>query len=262
MTEALEEELRRKRELLGLKENTPQAKLEAVFHQKVSGKYLSDAVFGANDGIITTFAVIAGAEGASLGSWVIIVLGCANLLADGISMGVGNYLGKKSEIDYQKKQRQKEAWEVENFPVIEREEIREIFEEKGFAGKDLERAVEIITSDKERWIDMMMLEELKIIEEPEETPAKRGVVTFVAFVIAGAIPLLPFVFGVSEVSRFLVASAATGLTLFVVGALRSRVIIKNWFFAGLEILIVGALAGAAAYGIGAFLRAVIPVTIG
>lgn len=257
--DSYEAELKKKRKLLSQEPWKPLAQTEEVFHQKLSGTYLADIVFGANDGVITTFAVIAGAQGASLSRGVIIILGLANLIADGISMGAGNYLGSKSEIDYQKRQRQKEEWEVENFPEVERQEVREIYEKRGFRGKDLERAVEITTSDKKRWIDVMMLEELRIIEDKNETPFKRGVVTFCAFVAAGIIPVLAFIFDIAPDQRFNTAIIMAGITLFTVGALRSKVTIRHWFQSGIEMLTVGATAALAAYWIGAALQSIVGV---
>lgn len=259
MSSALQQELEKKRTLLKSDEHASLAKLEEILHRqhKLSGRYISDIILGANDGIITTFAVIAGAQGAELSAGVIIILGSANLLADGISMGAGNYLGTKSEIDYQKRQREKEEWEVEQFPEIEKQEIRDIFAKKGFAGADLERAVEIVTSDKERWIDVMMLEELGLVEDPSETPIKRGLLTFIAFAIAGAIPLLPFLLGMTENSGFLIASIVGGITLFAVGSAKTRYTASHWLKSGLEMLIVGALAAGAAYAIGVFLRSLV-----
>src|SRR3989338_7393378 len=154
-----------------------------------SGGYLRDVIYGANDGIITTFAVVAGVAGAALSSGVVIILGFANLIADGISMGMSNYLGLKSQRDFEARERQREEQETEMWPEEERDEIRRMYAAKGFAGQDLERAVAIITSDKKRWVDEMMVGEFSVVTGSEETPWKHGLVTFGAFVIAGALPL-------------------------------------------------------------------------
>ena len=142
--------------------------------------YLGEFVYGGIDGSVTTFAVVAGAVGASLDSSIIIILGFANLFADGFSMSVGSYLSSKSEIDNFKKHQKIEYWEVENIPEAEREEIRDIYREKGFEGELLEQVVEVITSDKDRWVDVMMKDELSMMET-NKSPFAMGAVTFISF---------------------------------------------------------------------------------
>jgi VIT1/CCC1 family predicted Fe2+/Mn2+ transporter len=167
---------------------------------------LKAAVFGANDGIITTFAVVAGAAGAGLSARVVIIMGCANIAADALSMGLGDYLGEKSE--------------------------RRMLTQSG----------------------------RKVNDEPAWT---SGLITFVAFAIAGVIPLFPFVgelFGVpiSRELEFPLSALATGIGLFVIGASRAIVTGGSHLRNGLEMLGIGALAAVAAYtlghGIEVFLR--------
>lgn len=140
-------------------------------------------------------------------------------------MGVGNYLSTKSELDFQKKER--EAWEIDHVPEGEREEIREIYARKGFEGDDLDRAVEVITGDREVWIDTMMVEELGIIEE-HESPITAGVATYIAFIGAGLISLLSYllagVLNIPETRLFLFAVVLTAVTIFAVGSARSMII--------------------------------------
>lgn len=225
-------------------------KLEEIFHKKHTGQYISGTILGANDGIITTFVVVAGAVGASLSPVVILVLGFANVLGDAVSMGFGNYLGEKSEADYNRGQREKEYWETERFPEVERWEVEEIFKRWGFTGKDLDRAVQIVTSDRDVWVDIMMKEELGISEDSDgQQPIKKGLVTFTAFVLAGSVPLVPFLIpGVPNPA--LVATFTAGLELFIIGALRTMTSPISWLKGGLEMLLVGSVAGGIAYGVG------------
>lgn len=222
-------------------------------HRLEQGKYLGDTVYGAIDGIITTFAVVSGVVGAELPTSVILVLGFANLLADGLSMGVGNYLGTKSEIEFQRKERERESWEIDNVPEGERMEVRQIYAEKGFRGADLDRAVEIVTGDREVWIRTMMVEELGIIEE-QKSPMVAGAATFGAFITAGLIPLLSYllagVVGILMERLFIFAVALTFAVLFLVGSARSLIITKSWYTAGLEMLLLGGLTAVVSYYIG------------
>ncbi len=227
---------------------------ESVYHQRAVGAYLSDVIFGANDGIITTFAVIAGAWGGGLNPQIIILMGLANLLADGLSMGLGNYLGKKSQREHEKTQRKKEEWEVEHLPEKELKEIKDILAAKGFKGRDLARAAAVISQDKKVWVDFMMTEELGILESGEVNPFKHGLAIFLAFALAGLAPLLPFFLPPVFVSPFILSIIMGTATLFLIGAWRAKIYAGFWLKAGWEMLIIGVISGAAAYGIGVLVR--------
>lgn len=231
-----------------ISENPQYRQWEGMYHKHTVGRYIGDFIYGANDGLITTFAIVAGSVGASLSPTVIIILGFANILADGISMGASNYLGARSEKDYAKAQREKEEWEVEHLRDIEVDEIREIFEKKGFGGRDLERAVAIVTADKKVWVDMMMREELDIIEDPKDDPKKHGMMTFAAFVVAGILPLFPYL--VLASNNFM-ASVIVGLiALFVIGGSRTFVTAVSFIRGGVEMFLIGSTAAGAAYIVG------------
>lgn len=246
--------LKRKEKFLS--ENRTYRLQESLMHRHNAGKYIGDFVYGANDGIITTFAVVAGASGAGLPATVIIILGFANLLADGLSMGASNFLGEKSERDFAKLQRAKEDWEIDNLRELEIDEIREIYEKKGFTGKDLERAVAIITSDRKVWLDTMMKDELGIIEDESDDPKKHSFATFLAFCLAGFFPLLPFVVPVVP-DTFFAAAVVGAITLFTVGALRSLITAVSWWRGGGEMLLIGSAAAGIAYVVGAFLEGIV-----
>ena len=248
--EKIDKLLQEKAEMLKKGDLVGFEKLEEVYHRKRAGKYISDLILGANDGIITTFVVVAGATGAGLSPLVIVILGFANILGDAVSMGFGNYLGQKSEQDYNRGQRQKEEWEVKKFPEVEHYEIRKIFEKWGFGGKDLDRAEEIVTSNKKVWVDVMMKEELGIIEESTQQPIKGGAMTFFAFVAAGIVPLIPFLVPPLLSNAQWYSTALAGIELFIIGAMRSTISPQKWLKGGFEMLLVGVLAGGIAYGVG------------
>lgn len=223
-------------------------------HEGERGLYFGDAVYGANDGIITTFAVVSGAAGAGISSGVIIILGLANLIADGISMGLSNYLSLRSLGEYHQKQRRTEEKEVSESPMEEKKEVSQILKNWGVPENRLDEVTAAITSDKKRWVDLMMKEELGIMENSASRPAMRGAVTMTAFVLFGALPLLSYVFGVPQNLQFSISLASTASALFVVGSLRSAVTKANWLRSGLEMLFVGGLAASAAYGVGFVLK--------
>src|SRR3989344_5892137 len=244
---------RKRRYLEEFEENRNQ---EEIFHRHTTGKYIGDLIYGSNDGIITTFAIVAGAWGASLPSTIIIILGVANILADGLSMGASNYLGGKSEKDYAREQRKKENWEIDNLRELEIEEVKDIFRKKGFKGEDLNRAVEIITSDRKIWLDTMMRDELGIIEDAGDDPKKHGFVTFLAFITAGSVPLIPFLIPILP-NPFTLSIIFAALAMFSVGALRSLVTSVTWIRGGMEMLMVGSTAALVAYLVGNFIEKII-----
>ncbi|MDO8505947.1 MAG: VIT1/CCC1 transporter family protein [bacterium] len=230
-------------------------------HRQAQGKYLGDLVYGANDGIITTFAVVSGAAGATLSSGIIIILGLANLVADGISMGISNFLALRSKRDFHRQQRSIEEMEVEQFPEKEREETRVILRKWGVPENRLEEVLVAVVSDKKRWVDLMMRDELNIIEDDVDSPYKHGAATGLAFVVAGALPLLPYIIPVATSSRFIVSIVATAISLFVVGSSRTLVTKMPWFRSGLEMLFVGGLASAAAYAVGFFVKELFGIVV-
>lgn len=238
----------RKQRALEKEENRGWRRLEEAYHGRRGLSYIGDVIFGANDGIVTTFAVIAGAAGAGLDNIVVVILGFANIVADGLSMGLGNYLSNKSEADYARGQRQKEQWEIDNLRENEVDEIRVIFASWGFTGDLLDRSVEQVTRNREAWVDIMMKHELGIMEEDSGKPLKRGIAIFLAFVTAGIIPLLPYL--LNAPSPFVTSIILGAMTLFLFGAARSRTTPLSWFRAGMEVLLIGSIAASAAYVVG------------
>jgi VIT1/CCC1 family predicted Fe2+/Mn2+ transporter len=225
--------------------------------------YLRDFIYGAIDGTITTFAVVAGVAGARLSDTVVIILGLSNLIADGFSMAVGNFLGTRAEHELRDRMRKEEEIHIQKIPEGEREEVRQIFSAKGFKGADLERAVDIITSNPKQWVDTMLWEEMGMSPQgPSEWQAAFS--TFVAFVLAGSLPLLSFIirsiFPTLTLDSFLMSSIITASAFFLIGAFKSQFVGKSWPAAGLETLLVGGAAAFIAYFIGRFLGTVLKGT--
>ena len=237
---------------------------ESVIHGETSflkrfRNYLGEFVYGGIDGSVTTFAVVAGAVGAGLESSIIIILGFANLLADGFAMSVGAYLSAKSEKDNYLKHKKLEYWEVEHLPEREKEEIREIYRTKGFEGELLEKVVEVITADKDRWVDVMMKEELEMVEE-KKSPFMMGLVTYISFLLIGLIPLLVYVWDFSvgfSGDLFLWSCILTSAGFVIIGFLKTYVTSTSILKGILETLILGAIAASVAYFVGDILERMI-----
>ena len=213
-------------------------------------EYISEFVYGGIDGAITTFAVVAGAAGAGAGIEWVIIFGVANLIADGFSMSVGNYFSTKSERDRFEKHKAVEYWEVDNLREREVEEIREIYAAKGFKGELLEQVVEVITSDKDVWVDTMMKEELEMTKD-SRLPIYTATATFISFILVGLIPLLSYIVAlISDVSQdrlFLISCIATGLALVFIGYMKSIVNERSKLRGIVETLVLGGLAALLAY---------------
>jgi VIT1/CCC1 family predicted Fe2+/Mn2+ transporter len=218
--------------------------------------YLSEFVYGGIDGSVTTFAVVAGSAGANLDSSIVIILGFANLIADGFSMSVGSYLSTKSSKEAYQKHKKIEYWEVENIPEKEREEVREIYRQKGFEGELLDKVVDKITEDKDRWVDLMMKEELEMTPD-SKSPFGMGLVTFISFFIMGLIPLSIYVvdyISPADFRLFLISSMMTGLCFLGIGYLKSIVNHTSKLRSMAETLLLGGAAAVLSYVVGNYLE--------
>jgi VIT1/CCC1 family predicted Fe2+/Mn2+ transporter len=225
-----------------------------------SSSYLRDFIYGAIDGAVTTFAVVAGVEGANLSASVVLILGGANLIADGFSMAVSNFLGQRAERQQLEGARLEEERHVNLVPEGEREEIRQIFAAKGFEGEDLERVVDVITADRDLWVSTMLREELGL-GGTESSPLRAATTTLLAFVAVGSFPLAAFVFDAAVPGgldhAFALSAVMTAVAFFAVGSLKARFVEQAWWRAGLETLAVGGVAAILAYAVGAFLKAIV-----
>ncbi|MEX1013278.1 MAG: VIT1/CCC1 transporter family protein [Waddliaceae bacterium] len=222
--------------------------------------YLRDFIYGAVDGTVTTFAVVSSVAGAGLSTGVVIIMGLANLLGDGFSMAISNYLGTRAqeqELDWVRKN---ELRHINVYPEGEREEVRQIFANKGFEGEELESAVRVVTSDVEEWIDTMVREEFGLSTEMPNA-WKAGLVTFIAFFSIGILPVLPFIAFAYlpdiEISPYSLSAGMTALAFFSVGAAKALFLAQSWIRSGLETLAVGSIAAGLAYLAGMWLKGIV-----
>lgn len=216
--------------------------------------YLRDAILGGIDGCVTTVAVVAGVAGAGLPGAIAFVLGLASLVADAFSMGVSNYQAVKSDEDARERLRRQERRHIEAEPGGERQEIREIFRQKGFSGEVLDQIVETITSDPRLWVDTMIQEEYGMaLRGP--SPTRAGLATFSVFIGVGAFPLVPFLIPVfAGYEHFVASGIVTAIALFAIGWVKGLVLDMSRFRAGMETLLMGGGAALVAFLFGFFLE--------
>lgn len=230
-------------------------------HAGNAGKYIKSIVYGGLDGIITTFAVVASIAGAGLDVGVVIIMGFASLFADGISMGMGDFLSSKAENDYTNEERKREAWECEHYIEGEIKEMVDLYVSKGMIEDDAQQMVGIMARYRDIFIDTMMVEELGLMPvDPADSPLKNGFVTLCAFLIFGCVPLASYVVAIainpdhgissSLNTTFIVASCMTLATMFLLGTLTSKFSPSKWYVSGAWIMINGGAAAGVAYLIG------------
>jgi VIT1/CCC1 family predicted Fe2+/Mn2+ transporter len=227
---------------------------EAIHERLIAGpthNYLRDWIYGGIDGSVTTFAVVSGVAGAELSPWIILVLGFANLFADGFSMAASNFLGTKAELDDWRRLEAIEYRHIDLAPEGEREEVRQIFQLKGFAGEDLQRMVELVTSERQRWVHTMLTEEYGLPREVR-SPWIAAISTFTAFVVCGLVPLTPYLLHLPQSLEISLAMTAT--VFFAIGSVKSKWSTTSWWQSGLTTFLVGAIAASLAYMTGVLLK--------
>lgn len=234
-------------------EHTPEA-ISARLATGVRQNYLRDFVYGGIDGAVTTFAIVAGTMGANLSTRVVLILGATNLIADGFSMAASNFLGTRSEREDLRRLEKIENRHIDITPEGEREEVRQIYAAKGFEGEELERAVEVLTADRNRWVQTMLTEEYGL---PRELRSEwlAAASTFVAFVLCGLVPLTPFILGSSN--SFSASIWLTGFVFFLIGSIKARWSTVTWWRSGLVTLFVGGIAASLAFVAGSLLKGLV-----
>lgn len=215
---------------------------------------LRDVILGGQDGLVNALGIILGVMAASSDVKILIATVLAATIAESLSMGAVAYTSALSQRDYYDSERKKEMEEVEKVPEMEKEEIRRIYEQKGFHGEVLEKIVETITSDKELWVDTMMAEELKISPVNTKAVLKSSIIVTIATAIGHLIPLSPFFF-VGDKGLF-IAVIISGITLFAVGVYQAVSLVGSWWKSGIRMVIIGLAAAFIGYFIARLFHAV------
>lgn len=221
-------------------------------HEHFKGKGISDVILGGQDGLVNVLGVALGVASATNNPFVILVAGLATTFAETISMAAVAYTSVKADRDYYNAERALEEDGVKRTPDIEMEEIRGIYAKKGFKGKLLNDVVKVITSNKKVWVDTMMAEELNLSPKFGGYPLKSGLIVLISTLIGSLIPLIPFaLFNIFSVGEAMIISLILCvLVLFVVGAVKAKLTVGNWFMSGLELAIIGTVAAGTGYFIG------------
>jgi len=236
--------------------------LQEEHKQSPLATYIKEVVYGGVDGIITTFAVVAGFSGATfsneittqLSFLIVLLFGLANLFADGVSMGLGNFLSVRSDQDFYHSARSKEVHEIRTNPQMEYDETITIMMQKGFSREDAETLATIYQKNEEYWTDFMMTHELEMSDPRGDNPLLTGFATFLSFVVFGFVPLVPFVFfaAADPFTNFMFSCIGTFTALFLLGTLKWKVIGTAFGKSVGEVVIVGGAAATIAFFVGSF----------
>lgn len=219
-------------------------------------RYMPEFVYGGIDGSVTTFAVVSGSVGAGIDSSIIVVLGLANLLADGFAMSVGAYLSSKAEKDNYEKYRKQEEVMITTQPKLEKTKLLNIYKEAGFEEILSRKIVEEITTKKENWVDIIMKEKHNLILE-DKTPLSKGIITYVSFISVGFIPLIIYIIDLItklNFNLFLSSLLLTCISFAIIGFLKSKINETRVVKGILETLFLGLIAASVAFFVGDILE--------
>ncbi|HLH18252.1 MAG TPA: VIT1/CCC1 transporter family protein [Bryobacteraceae bacterium] len=208
-----------------------------------------DVVIGMSDGLTVPFALAAGLSGTVSATWIVVAAGLAEIAAGSIAMGLGGYLAARTDRDHYLSEREREDRETIELPHKEREEVADVFRGYGMAEADIAPVVAAISSDRKRWVDFMMRFELGL-EEPDPKRARNSALTIaVSYILGGLVPLAPYML-IDELSRALTVSVAVTLAaLFAFGWVKGRLTGISPWRGGLQTVVIGGLASAAAFGL-------------
>ena len=211
--------------------------------------HLRDLILGGQDGLVNVLGLVLGLTAAGSAARVVIVGGLAALLAESIAMAGVQYTSVNAERDYYFAELKRERREIELMPDQEREEVRQIFRERGLHGELLEQVVSRITAKEDLWLQLMMKDELDLAEPSSDRLLTRAVLVGVACVVGSAIPILPYL-ALAVAPAALVAVVLSAAVLFAVGAYKAITLVGNWWSSGLQMLGIGIASAFAGYLIG------------
>jgi len=219
-------------------------------HADVSGGWLRAATFGAMDGLVTNIALIAGVGGGGAGHHALLLTGAAGLVAGAISMGLGEYTSVRTQNELVAAELSKELHELRVNPQGEADELVEMWVARGLPVGLARQVAEVLKDHPEQALRVHAQEELGVVPDELPSPWTAAASSFVCFAVGALVPLLPYLFGIH---KLWLALAVGGVGLFVAGAVVARFTGKPWWASGLRQLLLGALAAAATYIVGALI---------
>jgi predicted membrane protein (TIGR00267 family) len=214
---------------------------------------LSDVILGGQDGLVNVLGVILGVAAATADTRIVLVAGLAATFAESVSMGAVAYTSTLADADFYESERKREYRHIEAAPTLERDEVRGIYQNKGFSGELLDRIVDTITLDKDVWVAVMMAEEHQLAPVDRHTALRSAVVVGAAAIVGSLVPLLPFVLLPVQYSMW-VAIALAAVVLFAVGVYKARLTVGNPGRSGLEMAVIGTVSALVGYLVGALLK--------
>ena len=222
--------------------------LHTEVHLK-SSDLLRDVVIGMSDGLTVPFALAAGLSGAVDSTHIIVIAGIAEVAAGSIAMGLGGYLAGKTEQDHYNSEIKREFFEVETLRHKEIEETKEFFKNIGLSEELQDKATEEIAKDKKQWVDFMMKYELGLDKPDPKRATKSALNIGLSYVVGGLIPLSPYFLVDSPIEGLKISAVVTLLCLFVFGWFKSKMTGINIWSGALRVMLIGAAAAGAAFGI-------------
>lgn len=237
-------------------------KIEDEFHHNEKDPHkkewnLSEIILGGQDGLVNVLGVILGVAAATSDVRVVMVAGLAATFAESISMGAVAYTSALATADFYESEREREYRHIQKVPNLEKEEVRKIYQAKGFQGNLLTRIVDTITANEDVWVAVMMSEEHKLTPADRSTAIKSAIIVGISAIIGSIVPLIPF--ALLPIGWGMVASVIlTSIVLFIVGAYKAHVTIGKPIRSGIEIALIGTISALAGYIVGALLK--VPAT--
>lgn len=220
-------------------------------HKRGSG--LSDFILGAQDGLVNVLGVVLGIAAATNDARVVLVAGLATTFAESISMGAVAFTTTLADADLYQSEREREYRHIMEAPNLEKKEIRDIYESKGFNGELLERIVETITSKQEVWVAVMMAEEHQLSPVDRGAALKAAWVVGLSAILGSLVPILPFMFLPVSTSMWM-SVFVTALVLFAIGYYKARVTVGKPMRSGAEMMLIGTVSAMAGYLVGVLLK--------
>jgi VIT1/CCC1 family predicted Fe2+/Mn2+ transporter len=224
-------------------------------HRQASS--LSDIILGGQDGLVNVLGVILGLAAATGDTRIVLVGGLAATFAESVSMAAVAYTSTLADSDFYESERKREYRHIQAVPRLERNEIRQIYQEKGFSGDLLDRIVDTITANEDVWVAVMMAEEHQLRPVNRRHALRSGIIVGISAIVGSLIPLLPYPFFPVTASIWL-SIAIAALTLFVVGAYKARATVGNPGRSGLEMAVIGTVSALVGYAVGVLLK--VPTT--